>query len=108
MLLSQAPDAKVFPSDAKATQRTSLPWTNDNARVPSATFQSRTVWSKLPVARWRLSGENRTELTVFVCPVNVRSNPQSEVRYSLAVSSSLALASHWPLEENATAFTLWV
>jgi hypothetical protein len=66
------------------------------------TFQSLTVLSELPEAKYLPSGENVTKLTYKLCPRSVVTSFCDSTLQSLTVLSELPEAKYFPSDENAT------
>src|ERR1700721_3168826 len=77
--------------------------------LPSFIFHTRTVWSKDPETMYLPSGENATDFTTLLCPVN---GPDTRLPVSASerqiVLSSEPEAMSLPSGENATDFTALV
>jgi hypothetical protein len=72
MVWSSEPEAKVDPSEEKATEKTEREWpVSVCSSLPVLTSQSLMVWSREPEARVDPSEENATEVTEFEWPVRV-------------------------------------
>ena len=83
-----------------------LPGSNCISSRRVSTFQRRTVWSLLPDARVRPSGENTTAWTALECPLSVSRSFPVATSHNCTFPRRLARARVLPSGEKATSSTL--